>query len=299
MVGAALTRRLSTEGGIVLPDAPRQMLDLRRQSDVEAWLAANKPDVVFIAAARVGGILDNATHPADFIADNLQIETNIITACAKMRVSKLVFLGSSCIYPKHAPQPLKEEYLMTGPLEETNRAYAIAKLAGVEMVSAYRKQYGLDFMSVLPCNLYGPGDTYGVKNTHVIPALITRMKDAIETDSPEFEVWGTGTPLREFMYVDDCADAIIHAAKYINQGIVNIGTGEEVSIAALITMLAEIAGYKGRIVFDPSKPDGTPRKLLDITQLRASSWHPQMPLRQGLQQVWQAFLDQPSQRRRA
>jgi GDP-L-fucose synthase len=254
---------------------------------------ANKPDVVFVAAARVGGILDNANHPADFIADNLQIETNIITTAAKLGVSQLVFLGSSCIYPKQAPQPLKEEYLLTGPLEETNRAYAVAKLAGLELVSAYRKQHGLNFMSVLPCNLYGPGDTYGTQNTHVIPALITRLKDAIESQAPEFPVWGTGTPMREFMHVD------VHAAKNSNHDVINIGTGQDISIANLVTMLADIAGYKGRMTFDPSKPDGTPKKLLDITRLQASSWHPKIPLHQGLQQVWQAFLDQPSQRRRA
>lgn len=299
MVGAALTRRLSAEGGTLLPDPSRQSLDLRRQGDVEAWMATNKPDIVFVAAARVGGILDNANHPADFIADNLQIETNIITTAAKAGVKKLVFLGSSCIYPKHAPQPLKEEYLLTGPLEETNRAYAVAKLAGIELASAYRKQYGLDFMSVLPCNLYGIGDTYGVQNTHVIPALMTRMKVALDKGTPEFPVWGTGTPLREFMYADDCADAIIHAAENINQPVVNIGTGEDISIAALVTMLANITGYKGRIVFDTSKPDGTPKKLLDTRLLKASGWQPRTTLREGLELTWKAFSDQPLQRRRA
>lgn len=299
MVGSALVRRLSSENINFLQDPPRESLDLRRQSDVEAWISNNKPDVVFVAAARVGGILDNAEHPADFIADNLQIETNIITAAAKAGVKKLVFLGSSCIYPKHAPQPLKEEYLLTGPLEETNRAYAIAKLAGIELVNSFRKQHGCDFMSVLPCNLYGPNDTYDVRNSHVIPALLMRMKEAMAANTPEFPVWGTGKPMREFMHVNDCADAIVHASENIDEAVVNIGTGQDISIADLVALLAEIAGYKGKIVYDPSKPDGTPKKLLDVTRLQASSWNPKIPLRQGLEQVWQAFSHRPQQRRRA
>ncbi|NBX66093.1 MAG: GDP-L-fucose synthase [Proteobacteria bacterium] len=299
MVGAALVQRLMQESARIVQDPPRQVLDLRRQADVEGWMESSRPDVVFVAAARVGGILDNANHPADFIADNLQIETNIITTAAKLGVSQLVFLGSSCIYPKHAPQPLKEEYLLTGPLEETNRAYAMAKLAGIELVNAYRKQHDCNFMSVLPCNLYGPGDTYDIQNSHVIPALMMRLKEAIESKSAEFKVWGTGKPRREFMHVNDCADAIIHAAKNIANELVNIGTGEDISIADLVAILTEIAGYKGQIVFDTSKPDGTPRKLLDISRLQASTWGPQISLKQGLELTWQAFSDQPSQRRRA
>ncbi|MBU6235984.1 MAG: GDP-L-fucose synthase [Alphaproteobacteria bacterium] len=294
MVGAAITRRLETDGANLLPDPARATLDLRRQQDVEGWMANNKPDVIYLAAARVGGILDNATYPAEFIADNLQIETNIITAAAKLGVSKLVFLGSSCIYPKMAPQPLREEYLLSGPLEETNRAYAVAKLAGLELVRSFRLQHNCDFISVLPCNLYGPNDTYDAKHSHVIPALLLKFRAAIEEGASEITLWGTGTPRREFLHVDDCADAIVHLANtYSSDSPVNIGTGEDMTIAELADMLCAVTGFKGRIVYDTSKPDGTPRKVLDVTRLQASSWKPKIPLQQGLAQVWQAFCLQP------
>lgn len=293
MVGSALLRRLAGEGGQVLPDPARAQLDLRHEAQVAAWMEQNRPDIIFVAAARVGGILDNATSPADFIADNLRIETNIITHAARLGVRRLVFMGSSCIYPKHAPQPLREEYLMTGPLEDTNRAYAMAKLAGLELVRAHRAQHGCDFISVLPCNLYGPGDTYDEQRSHVIPALMMKLRAAIVSKAPVLSVWGTGKPLREFMHVDDLADATVHLARmYEGEGPVNIGTGEEVSIADLAHMLCGIAGYKGALEFDAGKPDGTPRKLLDVTRLSASSWRPKIPLQQGLRSVWQAYLSE-------
>ena len=290
MVGSAITRRLATESAVLLEDGGRRKLDLCRQSDVENWLAVSKPDLVFLAAAKVGGILANHEQPADFIAQNLAIQTNIMTAAAKAGVKKLVFLGSSCIYPRDCPQPMREEYLQTGPLEETNRAYATAKLAGVEMVRGYRRQYGLDYISVLPCNLYGPNDTYDEKSSHVIAALMLKVRTAIEQNLPEITVWGTGTVKREFMHVDDCADAIVHLVKtYSGESPVNIGTGEEVTIAQLAALICDIAKYKGRIAYDTAKPDGTPRKLLDITLLRAASWSHRISLYQGLQQLWTAF----------
>jgi len=293
MVGAAITRRLQPEGVTLLQDPPRTALDLRRQSDVEAWMEANRPEVIFVAAARVGGILDNANHPAEFIADNLQIETNIITTAAKLGVEKLVFLASSCIYPKLAPQPLREEYLLTGPLEETNRAYALAKLAGMELVRSFKVQHGCDFISVLPCNLYGPNDTYDTNNSHVIPALMLKVKHALDTNAETLTVWGTGKPMREFLHVDDCADAVVHLAKnYSDISPVNIGTGEDITIAALVETLCGIAGYKGRIVYDTSKPDGTPRKVLDVTRVQASSWRHRLPLAQGLELTWKQWMQE-------
>ena len=292
MVGSALVRRI----GDVMPDPAREKLDLRRQSDVETWMRLNKPDVVYMAAARVGGIGDNANNPADFIAYNLQIQTNIITSAAKTGVQKLVFLGSSCIYPKLAPQPIKEEYLMSGPLEDTNRAYAMAKLAGIELVRSYRAQYGCDFISVLPCNLYGPGDTYDAVRSHVIPALMLKVHQAIETNAASITVWGSGRPLREFMHVDDLADACVHLADHYNDVMpINVGTGEEVTIADLARGICQVAGYTGDIKFDPTKPDGTPRKVLDLTRLSASSWRHKVSLPQGLQLVWQQFLQTRAQ----
>lgn len=294
MVGSAIARQLSS----VIPEPPRDRLDLRRQHDVETWMTYNRPDIIYLAAARVGGIGANAANPADFIADNLQIETNIITTAAKLKTQKLVFLGSSCIYPKHAPQPLKEEYLMTGPLEETNRAYAMAKLAGLELVRSYREQHGCDFISVLPCNLFGPNDTYDLQHSHVIPALMLKIRLAIESDASHVTVWGSGKPMREFLHVDDMANAVIHLARHYNGGApVNVGSGKEISIAELAQILCEVTEFKGRLVFDTSRPDGTPRKVLDVTRLSASSWSPKIGLRQGLRETWIQFLSQknPSQ----
>lgn len=294
MAGAAITRALAARGIKTIDDPSREKLDLRCQEDVENWIRAKRPDVIYLAAARVGGIVDNAEHPADFITDNLQIETNVITAAAQARVGKLVFLGSSCIYPRMAPQPMREEDLMTGPLEDTNRAYAIAKLAGLELVRAYRQQYGCDFISVLPCNLYGPGDTYNAHRSHVIPALMLKIRAAMESDqshTSHIKVWGTGNARREFMHVDDMADAVVHlAGTYSGASPVNIGTGEEISIRDLTHMLCGIAGYKGAIAFDTSKPDGAPRKILDCTRLHATGWQYKITLNQGLDAVWQDYL---------
>ena len=291
MVGAAITRRLAADGIETISDPSREDLDLRRQHDVEKWMRLKRPDIIYLAAARVGGIIDNAQRPADFIADNLQIETNIITTAAKMRVSKLIFLGSSCIYPRLAPQPMREEDLMTGPLEETNRAYAMAKLAGIELVSAFRKQHGCDFISVLPCNLYGPGDTYHAQASHVIPALMLKIRTALETNAKHITVWGSGSPLREFMHADDLAGAVVHLADvYDGASPVNIGTGEEITIRDLAHTLCEIAGFKGAIVFDASKPDGTPRKVLDSSRLHATGWTHQISLQTGLKRQWNQYL---------
>lgn len=292
MVGAAITRRLEKDGVTTIPDPSREQLDLRRQSDVEKWMQRARPDVIFLAAARVGGIADNNVSPADFIADNLQIQTNILTSAARMNVTKLVFLGSSCIYPKHAIQPMREEYLMTGPLEDTNRAYAMAKLAGVEMVRSFRAQYGCDFISVLPCNLYGPGDTYHAQHSHVIPALMLKIRVAIEQQAKSITVWGSGESLREFMHADDLADAVVHLSQNYNDASpVNIGTGEEISIRDLARMICQIAGFKGAIVYDTSKPEGVARKVLDTTRLSATFWQPAISLPVGLQQVWSQFLN--------
>ncbi|MCB1539248.1 MAG: GDP-L-fucose synthase [Rhodospirillales bacterium] len=291
MVGAALARRLPK----AIPDPSRENLDLRCKVDVEKFIFKNRPEIIFLAAARVGGILANMTSPADFIADNLQIQTNVITAAAELGVKRLVFFGSSCIYPKDAPQPMREQDLMSGPLEETNRAYAMAKLAGIELVRAMRRQYGLDYISLLPCNLYGPGDTYDARTSHVIPALMLKFREALETCAKSVTIWGTGAPLREFMHVDDLADAALHLAGcYRDVEPVNVGTGREIGIKNLAHMLGEIAGFKGTIVYDGSKPDGVPRKLLDVTRLSATSWMPRIELRQGLEQVWTHFLRAPA-----
>lgn len=291
MVGAAITRRLAASGIKTLYDPTREQLDLRRQDDVEKWLRLKRPDIIYLAAARVGGIVDNAQRPADFIADNLQIETNVITAAAAARVGKLIFLGSSCIYPRLAPQPMREDDLMTGPLEETNRAYAMAKLAGMEMVRAFRQQHGCDFISVLPCNLYGPGDTYHAQSSHVIPALMLKIRTALETRASHITVWGTGNARREFMHADDLADAVVHLAEGYDQAApVNIGTGEEISIRDLAQMLCEIAGYKGAVVYDSSKPDGAPRKVLDSSRLAATGWRYSISLKEGLTSVWNQYL---------
>ncbi len=291
MVGAAITRKLVENKATIIADPTREQLDLRSQKNVEKWLRLKRPDTIYLAAARVGGIVDNAQRPADFITDNLQIQTNIITAAAQMRVAKLVFLGSSCIYPRLAPQPMREEDLMSGPLEETNRAYAMAKLAGIEMVRAFRQQHGCDFISVLPCNLYGVGDTYHAQSSHVIPALMLKIRTAMETGASHITVWGTGNARREFMHADDLASAVIHLAGVYDQAMpVNIGTGEEISIRDLAHLLCEIAGYQGAIVYDGSKPDGAPRKVLDSSRLAATGWQYRISLKQGLTWVWSQYL---------
>lgn len=289
MVGSALVRRLERETCEVLT-APRS-LDLREQAAVRQWFAAEQPEAVFLAAARVGGILANSERPGEFLYDNLMIATNVIEAARRTGVEKLLFLGSSCIYPKHAPQPIAEDALLTGPLEPTNEAYAIAKIAGVKLVDAYRRQYGCDFVSVMPTNLYGPGDTYDEVASHVIPAMILRMHAAKQAGSPEVHIWGTGTPLREFMHVDDLADACVFLMQgYSEEGPINAGSGEEVTVADLARRIAEVVGYEGDLVFDPLKPDGTPRKLMDSGALRAMGWSPRITLGEGLRDAYAAFL---------
>jgi GDP-L-fucose synthase len=292
MVGAALVRRLATEGCTVLT-ASRTDADLTRQAEVEMWMSREKPDAVIVAAAKVGGILANDTYPADFLSQNLLIESNIIDTAHRIGVEKLLFLGSSCIYPRLAPQPITEEALLTGPLEPTNEWYAIAKIAGIKLCQAYRRQHGADFISAMPTNLYGPGDNFDLKSSHVLPALIRKADEAKRTDASEMVIWGSGTALREFMHVDDCADALVHMLKhYSGEGHLNVGTGEEVSIRELAGIVAEAVGFDGEIVLDRTKPDGTPRKLMDSGKLRALGWVPRIGLRNGIAATYRWYLDQ-------
>lgn len=286
MVGDALMRRLAGEGAEVLT-ASRQELDLINQSDVKTWMLHQKPDVVFIAAAKVGGILANATYPAFFLYENLMIEANLIHAAHKVGVKKLVFLSSTCVYPKFAPQPIKEESLLTGPLESTNESFAIAKIAGIKLCEAYRQQYGNDFISVQPTNLYGPGDNYDLDGGHVLPALLRKAHDAKRAGAKEIVVWGSGTPLREFLHVDDLADAVVYLAqRYSDSGLVNIGSGSEISIRALAELICLIVGFNGTLIFDPSKPDGTPRKLTDTSKLQTLGWKQARSLKEGLESTY-------------
>jgi GDP-L-fucose synthase len=290
MVGSALMRRLSGEG-CELITADRRTVDLRRQQETEDWLAAQRPDVVFLAAARVGGILANRDWPGEFLYDNLMIEANVMEAARRVGVAKLVMLGSSCIYPKFAPQPISEDALLTGPLEPTNEWYAVAKIAGIKMAQAYRAQYGSDFISLQPANLYGPNDNFDPATSHVIAALLRRFHEAAEAGAPEVVVWGTGTPRREFLHADDLADAAVFLTKtYSSAEIVNVGSGEDVAIADLARMIAETVGYRGAIVFDHTKPDGTPRKLLDVTRLAAMGWTAKIGLAQGLRLYYRDYL---------
>lgn len=299
MVGGAIVRRLAGEGCDVII-AGRKELDLTRQADVEGWFAANKPEVVFLAAAKVGGIHANSTYPVEFLADNLAIQGNVISASHKYGVAKLLFLGSSCIYPKLAPQPIREDSLLTGPLEPTNEWYAIAKIAGIKMCQAYRRQYGADYISAMPTNLYGPGDNFHPDNSHVPAALLMRFHDAKANGLSEVVVWGTGTPLREFLYVDDMADACVHLAKtYSGDSHVNVGTGTDLSISDFARTVAEIVGYHGRIVFDTSKPDGTPRKVMDVSRLAALGWTAPTSLREGLKRYYAWFLANQDSLRKA
>lgn len=290
MVGAALVRRLETENCTVLTVA-RERLDLRDQAAVRRFMAEEKPQAVFLAAAKVGGILANDLHPADFLYDNLAIQNAVIEAAFREGVEKLLFLGSSCIYPKFAPQPIQESALLTGPLEPTNEWYAIAKIAGLKLCAAYRKQYGADFISAMPTNLYGPGDNYDLEASHVVPALLRKAHEARETSAPSLTIWGSGSPLREFLHVDDAADALVHLMRtYSADEHVNVGTGTDISIRDLAALIAEIVGFTGSIVTDPSKPDGTPRKLLDVSRLAATGWRPRYALREGLIDAYFCFL---------
>ena len=290
MAGSAIVRRLAGEGCEILT-AERNAVDLTDQSQTEGWLMGNKPDVVFLAAGHVGGIYANDTYPADFIADNLAIGLNIIRGSFTTGVKKLLALGSSCIYPKLASQPMKEEALLTGPLEPTNEWYAVAKIAAIKLCEAYRKQHGADFVSVMPTNLYGAGDNYHPENSHVPAALIRRFHEAKSAKSSTVTVWGTGAPRREFLCSEDLADACVFVMKhYSDTGFLNIGTGEDVTIAEFAEIVSEVVGYKGRIVYDTSRPDGPPQKLLDISKIRKLGWAPKVALRDGLAKAYADFL---------
>ena len=291
LAGSAICRRLCAEGYTNLLLRTRGELDLRDRSRVEEFFRSERPEYVFLAAAKVGGILANSTWPADFLFDNLSIQNNVIDAAARHGVAKLAFLGSSCIYPKFAPQPMREEYLLTGELEPTNEWYAVAKIAGIKMAQAYRKQYGLNAISLMPTNLYGPGDNFDPLSSHVLPALLRKAREAAESGAPEFVVWGTGTPRREFLHVDDMAAAALFLMLHYNEPeIINVGAGIDLTIRELAEMILRIAGCSSRLVFDPSKPDGTPRKLLDISRLTALGWKAGIPLEQGIADTWQWYL---------
>ena len=297
MVGSAIVRRLEGEGYTNIITRTSKELDLRNQQAVNTFFQEEKPEYVFLAAARVGGILANNSYRAEFIYDNLAMEINIIHASYEAQVKKLLFLGSSCIYPKLAPQPLKEEYLLTGLLEHTNEPYAIAKIAGIKMCEAYRDQYGCNFIAAMPTNLYGQGDNYHLQNSHVIPALIRKFHEAKEQNSPTVEIWGSGTPFREFMYVDDLADGSLFLMKNYNDKLfVNVGTGEEISIKDLALQVKEVVGFTGDIIFDSSKPDGTPRKLMDTTRLHNMGWKHKTSLRSGLDKAYQFFKEGESRK---
>ena len=287
LVGSAILRKLRSLGYRNLITRTRDELDLRDQAAVDRFFEEERPEYVFLSAAKVGGILANSTYPADFIRDNLQIQTNVIDAAYRSGSKKLLFLGSSCIYPKHAPQPMKEEHLLTGPLEPTNEWYAIAKIAGIKMAQAYRRQYGFNAISLMPTNLYGPGDNFDLETSHVIPALIRKFHEAKERGESHVVVWGTGKPRREFLHVEDLADAAVFLMRqYEGEEFVNVGVGEDVSIRELAELIREVVGYGGEIVFDASKPDGTPRKLLDVSRISKMGWSPKIPLAQGLKQTY-------------
>ena len=289
MVGAALVRRLAHERCRVL-EVSRAELDLREQAAVRAWMERERPDVVFVAAARVGGILANDARPAEFIYDNLAIEANIVEAAHRFGVEKLLFLGSSCIYPKFAEQPIREEALLSGPLEPTNEWYAIAKIAGIKLAQAYRKQYGADFISAMPTNLYGPGDNFELASSHVLPALIAKAHEAKIRGDREIVVWGTGSPRREFLHVDDCADACVHLMKvYSGSEHVNVGSGEDLTILELTRLVCDVVGFAGEIALDPTKPDGAPRMVMSADKIRALGWRSSIGLREGVSSTYAWF----------
>jgi GDP-L-fucose synthase len=291
MVGSAIVRRLARED-VQLQTVDRDALDLRRQPDVEAWVQSQRPDVVFLAAAKVGGILANTSYPVDFLEDNLAIELAIIGAAARAGVKKLVFLGSTCIYPKFADQPIREEALLTGSLEPTNEWYAIAKIAGLKLAQAYRRQYGLDFISVMPTNLYGPNDNFDLQSSHVLAALLRKADDAKRAGEAAVTVWGTGAPRREFLHVDDLADAVVFLAEnYSQEEHINVGTGEDISIRDLAGLVCNVVGFQGEIEFDAGKPDGTPLKCSDVSRLRGLGWAPTIDLRTGLERTYRWYLD--------
>jgi GDP-L-fucose synthase len=299
LVGSAIVRRLRALGFGQLLVADRSELDLTRQSQVEEWFAAHRPEVVIMAAAKVGGIHANNSYAAEFIRDNLAVQTNVIDAAWRHGTRKLTFLGSSCIYPKHAPQPMNEDCLLTGALEPTNEWYAIAKIAGIKMCQAYRRQYGFDAISLMPTNLYGPGDNFSLENSHVLPALMRKFHEAVRARSGSVVVWGTGTPRREFLYVDDLADAVVFLTeRYSGAGPINVGVGTDVTIRELAGLIGGIVGFRGELVFDTSKPDGTPRKLLDVSRLHALGWSASTKLEAGLRDTYDWVCANEAQLRR-
>ncbi|WP_034508751.1 GDP-L-fucose synthase [Blastococcus sp. URHD0036] len=292
LVGSAVLRRLQGLGFTDLLTRSSDELDLRDGAAVDAFFAAHRPATVVLAAAKVGGIIANSTYPADFISDNLRIQVNVLDAAARYGTSKLLFLGSSCIYPKFAAQPIREDSLMTGALEPTNDAYAIAKIAGILHIQALRRQHGVHYISVMPTNLYGPGDNYDPMNSHVIPGMIQRFHEAARTGAPSVTIWGTGTPRREFLHVDDLARACVHLLEHYDEPeTINVGTGEDVTIRELAELVADVVGYRGELVFDTSKPDGTPRKLLDVSRITDLGWAPTTGLREGLADSYAWFCD--------
>lgn len=290
MVGSALLRRLAGEGCEILT-VPRTDLDLRRQAEIETWMRRTAPQAVFVAAATVGGILANDSHPSEFLYDNLMIAANIIHSAHAVGVEKLVYLGSSCIYPRLAPQPIAEEALLTGPLEPTNEWYAIAKIAGIKLCQAYRRQHGCDYVSVTPTNLYGPGDNFDLLGSHVIPALLRKAHEAKLAGAPILTIWGSGTPRREFLHADDCADALVQLMQvYSDFEHINLGSGTDITIAELAAIVAAVVDYQGKLVYDTSKPDGTPRKLVRADKLLALGWTPRVALRDGLASTYDWYL---------
>jgi GDP-L-fucose synthase len=291
LVGSAIVRELQRRGFARLVLRTSADLDLRDQAAVRAFFEQERPDIVYLAAAKVGGIQANSTYPADFLRDNLQIQTNVIDAAWRAGTRKLCFLGSSCIYPKQAPQPMREDALLTGPLEPTNEWYAVAKIAGIKLCQAYRRQHGFDAISLMPTNLYGPGDNFDLQNSHVLPALIRRLHEAKLRGDAEVTIWGTGTPRREFLHADDLARAVVHLMDvYSGEELVNIGCGEDLSVRELAELIAGVVGFTGRLVFDPSKPDGTPRKLLDVSKAFGLGWRPTISLQEGVASTYQWFL---------
>ena len=290
MVGSAIKRKLEAEGYSYLVFSTSSQLDLREQEAVKSFFESEKPEYVFLAAAKVGGIMANSSYKADFLYDNLMIQTNVIHESYKSGVMKLLFLGSSCIYPKHCPQPMKEQYLLTGPLEETNDAYAIAKIAGIKMCQAYREQYGCNFISVMPTNLYGPNDNYDLENSHVVPALIRKFHEAKVENKPSVTIWGTGSPLREFLHADDLADACLFLMNHYDEAEhINVGVSKEISIKDLALLIKDKVGFEGKLEFDTSKPDGTPRKMMDSSKIYSLGWKPSITLDEGLTRIFTEY----------
>ncbi|MBX3503151.1 MAG: GDP-L-fucose synthase [Alphaproteobacteria bacterium] len=298
LVGGALLRRLRQEECEIVT-APRAQVDLRAPEQLDRWMRGARPQAVFMAAARVGGIHANDTRPADFIYDNLMIAANVVEASRRHGVEKLMMLGSSCIYPRMAPQPITEDAMLSGPLEPTNQWYAVAKIAAIKLCQAYRRQHGCDFVSAMPTNLYGPGDNFDLLGSHVVPALIAKAHDARSRHAPSLEVWGTGRALREFMYVDDLADGLVFLMRhYSDEPLINIGTGTDLPIADLAEMICDVVGFRGELRFDTSRPDGTPRKVMDVSRLTAMGWRAQTPLRDGLEQTYRWYIDHIARERR-